>query len=102
VLNYLRNEYEFEEEKVSDWYQYWVKEGLRPLEQLAKKYSTSGKHLLGDSWTLADAVLIPQLYNARRFNCQLDDYPFLLAIDSHLKKSKAVIRALPENQPDSE
>jgi maleylacetoacetate isomerase len=102
VLSYLRENLSLDEHAITEWYQHWVSEGLRPLEIFATEYSANSEHIFGDDWTLADVVLIPQLYNARRFNCPLDDYPTLCKIDENLQKNKAVAAASPENQPDAE
>jgi maleylpyruvate isomerase len=56
--------------------------------------------LYGDAVSLADACLVPQVYNARRFNVSLDAYPTLVAIDAHLQTLEAFINASPERQPD--
>lgn len=76
----------------------------RALRQIALeqevKHST-GKYCVSDSPTVADACLIPQLYNARRFNCDMTQFPTLLRIESELEKLPAFIAAHPDQQPDA-
>ncbi|MEA3045297.1 MAG: hypothetical protein QOH47_3135 [Sphingomonadales bacterium] len=69
-----------EEAARDDWYRHWVAEGLAALEALAAP--RAGRHLFGDSVTMADACLVPQMYNARRFAVPLDPYPILVRADA--------------------
>lgn len=77
-----------------DWYRHWVKEGLDALEQMASP--RAGRFLFGDSPGLADICLVPQLYNARRFEVALDAYPTLLRADA----SAAMLDAFAAAHPD--
>lgn len=79
------------------WAAYWIAEGLKALEALVD----DGPFCFGDAPTLADTVLVPQLYNARRFGVDLDDYPKLVAADSRSNELDAFRKAAPENQPDA-
>jgi len=103
VLNYLRTEMQLDESVRHDWYQHWITEGLRALERLL---TCDGRHqshcCFGDTPTIADLCLIPQLYNARRFSCDTRNYPTLLKIDEHCMTLTAFQQAAPENQPDYE
>jgi maleylacetoacetate isomerase len=100
VLNYLRQDLGQADAAVQAWYAHWVGEGFRALETWALKYSGAQRFLYGDAVSLADACLVPQVYNARRFNVSLDAYPTLVAIDAHLQTLEAFINASPERQPD--
>lgn len=100
VLNYLREELGVAEEGVSRWYQHWVEETLVALESMVQRYG--GVYCFGDELTLVDICLVPQLYNARRFNCDLGSYPALVAIDARLTTIGAIASAAPELQPDAE
>lgn len=102
VMNYLRQELGQDDEAVHGWYGHWVDQGFRALEAWAGKYSGTQRFLYGDVVSLADACLVPQIYNARRFNIPLDAYPTLVAIDAHLQSLAAFIDASPERQPDAE
>jgi maleylacetoacetate isomerase len=77
-----------------DWYRHWVKEGLDALEALAAP--RAGLFLFGDSPGLADICLVPQLYNARRFEVPLDAYPALLRADASAGRLDAFITAHPD------
>ncbi len=96
VLNFLSQEMEVGDEKKSQWYQHWMRIGLVSLERLLKERKRSGQFCLGDTFTLADAFLTPQLFNARRFNCKLDDLSTLVAIDANCQKLIAVQQAWPK------
>jgi len=63
-----------------DWYRHWVREGLAGLEALAAP--RAGRFLFGDSVTAADICLVPQLFNARRFEVALDAFPTLVRVDA--------------------
>lgn len=84
----------------ADWANYWISKGLEALEDLVKE--TKGRFCVGDAVTLADVYLVPQLYNARRFNVQMDKFPCLLEIEANLKDINEFVLASPENQPDAE
>lgn len=99
VLGYLKREFTQDEAGVNAWYSHWVKEGFAALEAICAK--TAGKHTYGDSITLADLYLVPQIWNARRFNVSLDDYPTLVRLYDAALELDAFKDALPENQPDA-
>jgi maleylacetoacetate isomerase len=101
VLNYLKGPLARDEAAVTTWYRHWVAEGFRGLEQLAQRHSADRRHLFGASVTLADVCLVPQVYNARRFQCDLTPFPALVAISSALDELPAFAAARPEAQPDA-
>jgi maleylpyruvate isomerase len=82
------------------WARLFVEKGLSALEQLAK--ARAGAFLFGDSPTLADIYLVPQLYNARRFGISLDPFATLTRADANAQALSAFRAALPEAQPDAE
>jgi len=96
VLKYLKNELGQSQDEVDAWYVHWISEGLPALEALAKPQA--GKFLFGDAPTGADVCLIPQLYNARRFNVPLADYPTLLRAYENANKIEAFTTAHPDRQ----
>jgi maleylacetoacetate isomerase len=102
VLEYLRGPLAQGKGGVQAWYEHWIAEGLRALEVLARRHSRNGRCLFGDSVTLADVCLVPQMYNARRFNCDLSGYPTLVGIDAHLARLTPFASSRPEVQPDAE
>jgi maleylacetoacetate isomerase len=101
VLIYLRRELKLDEAAVAKWYAHWIAEAFGPLETLVTKLG-SGRHCFGDSLTLADVCLVPQIYNARRFSCELAPYPTLVRIADGLAAQPAFAAAAPDRQPDAE
>jgi maleylacetoacetate isomerase len=101
VLNYLKGPLAQPEAAVNTWYRHWVTEGFRGLEVLAKRHTGDGAHLYGTRVTLADVCLVPQLYNARRFDTDLSPFPTLVAIGAALDALPAFAAARPEAQPDA-
>ncbi len=102
VLHYLQQQLGLEKEKRLAWYRHWIDDGLRGVEQLLAGNPDTGEFCHGDRPTLADCCLVPQLYNARRFDCPLDDFPTLQRIESNCRQLDAFRRAAPEAQPDAE
>lgn len=101
VLNYLRAELGADEPRVNQWVNQWIGEGFRGLEALARRHSMAGRYCFGDEVSLADVCLIPQVFNARRFKCPLDEFPTLVAIDAHCRSLEAFRLAAPDLQPDA-
>ena len=97
VQEYIRNELGADQEASHDWYVHWIHEGFRAAEQLAG----NDTHVVGDAPTLADALLVPQMYNARRFKVPLDDFPQLVRIVDACNTLAAFKKAAPEQQPDA-
>jgi maleylacetoacetate isomerase len=96
VLKYLKNELGHSQEEVDAWYAHWISEGLPALEAFAAP--RAGKFLFGDSPTAADVCLVPQLFNARRFNVSLDGYPTLVRADENANRLEAFAAAHPDRQ----
>lgn len=102
VLGYLRDVLHHTEEEVNAWIRHWVTLGLAALEQKVLTVPNRGSCCFGDTPSLADICLVPQLYNARRFSCDLSGCPALIKIDEHCRTLPAFANAAPENQPDTE
>ena len=100
VLKYLSSELGVSDEQKGAWYAHWVTEGLGACEHIAAGYAHDGPYTFGKEVTLADAVLVPQIYNARRFSVPLGEYPRLVAVTDACNDLQAFIDAAPENQPD--
>lgn len=94
VLKYLAGPLDQPEPARDAWYRHWIAEGLAPLEALAAQHA--GDYLSGSSPGIADIALVPQLYNARRFDCPLDGYPTLLRVEAALAALDPVARAHPD------
>jgi maleylacetoacetate isomerase len=100
VLQYLQAELGVGDAAKQAWYLHWVQTGLAAVEaQLARL--PAGLFCFGDTPTLADCCLIPQVFNARRSGCDLTPYPRIAAIDTHCQTLPAFIAAAPDRQPDS-
>ena len=97
VQEYIRNELGADQEASHDWYVHWIHEGFTAAEQLVG----SGTYVVGDAPTLADTLLVPQMYNARRFSVPLDDFPQLVRIVDACNELAAFKKAAPELQPDA-
>ncbi len=102
VLRYLVNELKVSEEDKNRWYRHWCELGLAALEQTLVRDSRVGRFCFGDSPTLADCCLVPQIYNANRLKCDLSGMPTLLRINQTCLELPAFADARPEQQPDAE
>lgn len=100
VLKYLKHELAVNDEQKNQWYQHWIIEGFKSLEMQLK--DSNGQFCFGTQATFADCCLIPQVYNAKRFNVDLSDFPKIQSIDQHCLSLPAFLRAIPEQQPDWE
>jgi maleylacetoacetate isomerase len=98
VLNYLRSPLGHDEDTVNAWYRHWIAVGFSGLEQEARRASRDGQYMFGSSVTIADIYIVPQMYNARRFKCDLEPYPTLRSICAHLESLPAFSKAVPEAQ----
>jgi len=96
VLKYLKNDLGISEGAKDEWYRHWVAEGLAALEEMARP--RAGAFLFGDSPTIADVCLVPQLYNARRFSVPITDYPTLRRADETASAHAAFAAAHPDRQ----
>jgi maleylacetoacetate isomerase len=92
VLKYLGRELSVAEEARNDWYRHWVVQGFDALEQMAGE----GPFLGSDAPDMADICLVPQMYNARRFEVDLTPYPRLVAADAAAQKIEAFAAAHPD------
>lgn len=99
VLQYLSHELEISDEQKSTWYRHWVEVGLAALEVQLK--ASNGKFCFGEHATLADCCLIPQVYNALRFNIDVSAFPRIQAIYQHCTGLTAFQQAAPEAQVDA-
>ena len=100
VLAKLSADYGSDEAARSAWNRHWIALGLAAYE--SRLASTAGAFSVGDAPTLADACLVPQVYNARRFGLDLTPYPLIVQVDAKARQLEAFADASPENQPDAE
>lgn len=101
VLAWLTGELGVDEERKLAWYRHWIEEGFRAIETLLQRPERNGPFCHGDRPTMADLFLIPQLYNARRFDVDLAPYPGIRAVEAACSEIEAFERARPEHQPDA-
>jgi len=102
VLQYIKREYNQSDEQVNRWAQHWIDLGLAALEQMIVAQARRGRFCFGDTPTLADICLVPQLGNARRYGCDLSPYPAIIEIEKNCMTLPAFADAAPEKQPDAE
>lgn len=98
VLNYLTQNLNLSQQQKTQWAAHWIQTGFEKLEDLLAPLS--GSHCLGGQLTAADLFLVPQMYNARRFNVDLTPFPTLRRIEENCLKLEAFQKAKPEAQPD--
>ncbi len=101
VLKYLAAELDHDQEQINSWYQHWVKEGFEAVEKMVQPSSGDTPCCFGSQVTMADICLIPQIWNANRFKCDLSPYPKLLKINVYVSQLPAFQKAAPENQSDA-
>jgi maleylacetoacetate isomerase len=101
VLMHVQKAYSLDDAALQAWGRKWIDRGFSAVEILARERSSDGQFSYGDSLTLADVWLIPQLFNAHRFEMDLSPYPTLVAIDQHCQTLDAVAAAHPSRQPDA-
>jgi maleylacetoacetate isomerase len=94
VLRYLSGPLGQPKDARDSWYRHWMSEGFQALEAMAAP--RAGRHLFGDSPTLADICLVPQMFNARRFEVPLDGYPTLLRSEAEANRLEAFAAAHPD------
>ena len=102
VLKYLVKHLGQSEEAKTDWYRHWVIEGLRSLESHLARNPGTGSFCHGDSPTIADCFLVPQVFNAKRFDIDVDAYPTIARINELCVDLPAFKAAHPSHQPDAE
>jgi len=101
VLQHLKRALGQNEDQINAWYRHWIADGLAKLEAelvMGKK----GKFCYNDAPTMADCCLVPQIFNAKRYNCDLAPYPTTVRVFEQCMKLEAFDRAQPAKQPDAE
>jgi maleylacetoacetate isomerase len=101
VLNYLKDKLGADEAARDAWYRNWIAVGLAALEARLAAEKETGRYCHGATPTFADCCLVPQVYNARRFKCDLAPYPTVVRIEGACLALPAFQRAAPEQQPDA-
>ncbi|MBI5901366.1 MAG: maleylacetoacetate isomerase [Rhodocyclales bacterium] len=102
VLAYLSKTLGVSEDQKNVWYRHWVETGLATVDAMLSGDGRTGTYCHGEMPTLADVVLVPQIFNAQRFNCRLDHVPTVMRIHQHCLTLPAFARSVPAEQPDAE
>jgi maleylacetoacetate isomerase len=100
VLRYLVRDMGLSDEKKDTWYRHWVEQGLAQVEASLVASGRVGRYTLGDQTTIADVFIVPQIFNAQRYNCRLDHVPRVMRIFEACMQVAAFENARPEKQPD--
>ena len=101
VLRYLVKTLGQSEDAKNAWYRHWIEQGLAQVEAQLVAEQRCGRFAFGDQVTLADVLLVPQIFNARRFDCRLDHVPTVMRIVDACMQLPAFIDAQPSRQPDA-
>jgi len=101
ALKYVKNVLGHSQDEVDAWYRHWIADGLAKLEAELARPGT-GRYSHGDAPTMADCCLVPQIFNAQRFNCDLAPYPAVMRVFEACMQLEAFDRAQPGKQPDAE
>ncbi len=101
VLNYLKSRLGADDDSLKAWYHAWVEKGFAAVESLLMASPETAQFCAGDSPTIADVCLVPQVYNAERFACDLGPYTTIRRIAESCRSLEAFAHAAPEGQPDA-
>ena len=101
VLKYVKSSLGHSQDEINAWYRHWIADGLAKLEAELRTPGT-GRHCHGDAPTMADCCLVPQIFNAQRFECDLKPYPTVMRVFDACMQLDAFDRAQPRKQPDAE
>jgi maleylacetoacetate isomerase/maleylpyruvate isomerase len=100
VLQHLKRAMGQSDDQVNAWYRHWIADGLARFE--ADLGGGAGRFCHGDSPTMADCCLVPQIFNAQRYQCETAAYPATMRVFAECMKLDAFVRAQPSKQPDAE
>ena len=101
TLRYVRKNYRVDDSGVDVWYRHWIAEGFAGLELFLASSKKSGKYCYRGQITIADCCLVPQVFNAQRYQCDLTNYPSIMRVFGECMKLDAFIKAQPSAQPDA-
>lgn len=101
VLQHLTGPLGHSDDEKLAWYRHWTTDGLAALEAMVAGHQATGTFVHGETPTIADLCLVPQMYNARRFSIDLAPYPTLARIDAACRDLEAFAKAAPDVQPDA-
>jgi maleylacetoacetate isomerase len=101
VLQYFEREWNVPQPERETWVRHWIADGFAAAEALLAEHPSTGDFCEGETPTLADCCLVPQIYNARRFGVDMAAYPTLARIEAACLALPAFDAARPEHQPDA-
>ena len=103
ILRYLNDPLQIDEQRRNEWARHWISLGFTAIEHtLARSRARVSGYCFGDTPTLADCCLIPQVFNARRAAVSMDEFPTIERVHEHCMQHPAFIKAAPGAQPDAE
>ncbi len=102
VLQHLKRALAQNDEQINAWYRHWIADGLAKFEADLAQGPGTGKFCHGDAPTMADCCLVPQIFNAQRYQCDTASYPVTMRVFAHCMQLDAFDRAQPSKQPDAE
>ena len=101
VLKFVNTAFSARDEARLAWIRHWIKEGFTAIEKQLAKHPQTGRFCHGDTPTLADCCLVPQIYNARRFKLDLAAFPVITSIEAACLALPGFAAAHPDRQPDA-
>jgi maleylacetoacetate isomerase/maleylpyruvate isomerase len=101
VLRYLVHDLKVSEDDKNRWYRHWVETGLEAVERQIAKHPQTGRFCHGDAPTLADCTLVPQVFNAQRFECRLEHVPTVMRVFENCMALDAFAKTQPAACPDA-
>jgi len=101
VLKHIKTQFGADDAATKAWYAHWITEGFRGLEDYLARAGRHRTFCFGDQVTMADICLVPQVFNAVRFDCPVDGYPIIKRIFDNCMQLEAVISTQPSTQQDA-
>lgn len=101
VLRYLVHDLKLSEDDKNRWYRHWVETGLETVERQLSSHPATGRFCHGDTPTMADCALVPQIHNAQRFDCRLEHVPTVMRIFGECMQLDAFGKTQPSACPDA-
>jgi maleylacetoacetate isomerase len=101
TLRHVKQSYKLDDDGVNTWYRYWIADGFAMLEGYLARESRAGRYCYGDVVTIADCCLVPQVFNAQRYECDLGPYPTIVRVFGECMKLDAFSSTQPSGQPDA-
>lgn len=101
TLKHLRKAFKLDEEGVNAWYRHWIADGFAMLEAYLRREKRHGRYCNGDTVSMADCCLVPQVFNAQRYDCELAPYPTLMRIFDACMQLDAFAATQPMKQADA-